>query len=629
MNKNFNNLQDLYFLGPKSEQRKFFQEMIELINNDVIFWRRNFWPKDPPLIPYRNLISPVGQDYQDHFVQSLIQLLAELKMDVPFFSPRYVAHMTGDISLPSLIGYYAGLVFNSNNVSSEASPVTLKYELEVGRQFARLFGFNDAKSFGHITSGGTVANFESIFYVKNSRFIPASVGMGLKGKKIPWPSFLPDDAWKLLNIPLDELPELLSKLNSFCRSHGLDLNELLQQNSISLLGEVDFWEKIQVTFGTSIGRPVIIVPATAHYSWSKSSNVFGIGRSNCFQVKVDENLCMSMEHLEEVLSRCLSEKRPILETVCVLGSTEFGNFDQLHKILPVLKKWVNNGIYSPVHVDAAYGGYFKTIFQEGSRFGDKAKEAQLNYKELYKTFAAIGDVDSVTIDPHKLGFTPYGAGVFVTRHGFTREFIAEKADYCLTASGEDDENFPLGKYILEGSKSGASATSVYFSHKVMPLDSDGYGGLLFELMGITNSFTELLEKTNHVEDEFSKKFEFVPLVKPQSNLLCFFVKPKGINSVKEINSLNEKLIERFFTRPAEHIQEFDYYVSKTYLNFQKLYSRVPASLDELVRDADELKLIRLVFLNRWFDNKNGKGISYMEDFVNKIKDECLEYNVLC
>src|SRR5690606_32545759 len=119
--------------------------------------------------------SAVGQDFQDNLVQSLSELLAELKMGIPFFSPRYMAHMTADVSMPGILAYYAGLLYNANNVSGEASPVTLKYELEVGRQFSRLFGYDDKSSFGHITSGGTVANLESVYYNKASRFIPATL----------------------------------------------------------------------------------------------------------------------------------------------------------------------------------------------------------------------------------------------------------------------------------------------------------------------------------------------------------------------------------------------------------------------------------------------------------------------
>lgn len=615
----FLNQQDLYFLGAKGEQRKFFQEMIELINNDVIFWRRNFWPKDPPSIPYKNLTSSIGLEQQDKFVQSLIQLLAELKMDVPFFSPRYVAHMTGDVSLPGLIGYYAGLMYNSNNVSAEASPVTLKYELEVGRQFAQLFGFDPRKSFGHITSGGTVANFESVFYNKGARFIPASMGLLIKAKHLSWPEFLPARAWELLNISMDELPGLLTQFETYLNEQGLETG-LLNDFTPAHLGDFSFWLRLQREFNEELGRPALIVPATAHYSWSKACHLFGLGKENCLQVKVDKNLSMSTSELELVLKQCQKEKRTILQTVCILGSTEYGSFDPLAQILSVLKEFKALGIYSPVHVDAAYGGYLKCMFIEGERFAPAALEAQNKYAALFNIYQALKEVDSVTVDPHKLGHTPYGAGVFVTRHGFSKEFIAEKADYCLSSEASDAE-IPLGKYILEGSKPGAAAASVYFSNKIIPLDSDGYGGLFSELMRITNNFHQLL-LTHNQDEEFARHFEFVPVAAPQSNLLCFYVKIKKIQSVAMTNEFNNELIWHFFPRPTDHIQEFSYYVSKTGLYFDKL-SVIPDGLQGLERDADHLRLIRLVFLNRWFEQKNGRGISYMEDFIQELKKKCL------
>lgn len=508
--KDFENLQDLYFLGSKGEQRKFFQEMIELINNDMIFWRRNFWPKDPPVIPYRHLNSEIGQDYQNNFIQSLVELLGELKMDVPFFSPRYVAHMTGDLSLSGLLGYYAGLLYNSNNVSAEASPVTLRYELEVGRQFAHLFGFDKEKSFGHITSGGTVANFESVFYHKGARFIPASMGLALKKEKLSWPSFLPQKTWDLLNIPIEDVPELLKEFQRHCARCGIDHRELLRKYAPAQMGEIQFWNELKTQ------APVMIVPTTSHYSWSKASNIFGIGRANCLQVKVDQRLRMSVKDLQEKLEYCNREQRTIVQTVCVLGSTEYGSFDPLDEIVETLKEWRCKGLYSPLHLDAAYGGYFKTMFVEGKRFPEKARDAYKQFRELGQVFEAVKDADSITVDPHKLGLVPYGAGVFITKHGYSKEFIAEEADYCLTSDGDDLASFPLGKYILEGSKSGASAASVYFSHKVIPMNSDGFGGLNYELLQVAQKFYELLK--NASDDSIT----FVPLDRPQSNLLCFF-----------------------------------------------------------------------------------------------------------
>src|SRR3546814_9804136 len=34
---------------------------------------------------------------------------------------------------------------------------------------------------------------------------------------------------------------------------------------------------------------------------------------------------------------------------------------------------------------------------------------------VHAAFAALGDTDSATVDPHKLGYLPYGSGAFVCR----------------------------------------------------------------------------------------------------------------------------------------------------------------------------------------------------------------------
>lgn len=618
-------LLNLCFLGPKGEQRKLFQEMVELINNDMIFWRRNFHPKDPPAIAYRTLHSEAGQVCQEQLVQSLVELLADLKMDLPFFSPRYLAHMTADVSMPGLLGYYAGLLYNANNVSAEASPVTLKYELEVGRQFAKLAGYDEKKSFGHITSGGTVANFESVFYNKASRFLPCTMGLILHEKKVSWPSWFPDSLWTLINIPLDEIPSLISRFLDYGVKEGLDFKTWLNDYSPAELGDREYWSRLQESFNEKINDPVIIVPSTAHYSWSKAAHLFGLGRNQCLEIKIDRNLSMCVDHLSEVLKDCRENKRPIIQTVCVLGTTEFGSFDPLHLVMKELQDARKNGLYTPVHIDAAYGGYFKAMFTEGRNYPTTAIKAREELRHLSDIFDAFSLTDSFTVDPHKLGHTPYGAGVFVTKHGFTKEFVAENADYCLTEREEGDEaSFPLGKYILEGSKPGASATSVYFSNKMIPLDSDGYGTLLFNMIKVTGDFHTSLLKLNEGMDEFSRLFEIRPLTSPQSNLVCFYVKPSFMHKTSEINRFNLKVMEDFFPKPTNHIQNFDYFVSKTKLKMNKLSDEGLHFFNDLHSDEESIQLIRLVFLNQWSTFDNYKGISYLEDFLLKVKEKCME-----
>jgi glutamate/tyrosine decarboxylase-like PLP-dependent enzyme len=606
---NKTNLSDLYFLGPKGEQRKFLSETIDLITNDYVFWRRNFYPKDPPAILHRDLMSDVAKDYNDVFMQSLIKLLGELKQDLPFFSPRYIAHMTPDISLPSIIGYYAGLLYHSNNVSVEASPVTLKYEVEVGKEFARLFGFDDEKSFGHITSGGTVANYESVFFNKAIRFIPLTIGLILKIKKCPWPASIPKTIWELVNIPIEEIPQIIKDFHKVKTEVGTSYANLIDRYSIATLGDWNYWKLIEEQFEQKISAPVIIAPATSHYSWSKASHLFGIGRKNILQVKVDKNLVMDVSHLNQVLNFCEENKIPVLQIVCVLGTTEFGSFDPIHEIVPLLNSWKSKKLYCPLHLDAAYGGYFKTMFT-GENDG--------NNDYLNSVFKYSAHADSITIDPHKLGHTPYGAGVFLTKHGFVKEFVSEKAEYCL-ADQAADEPMQIGKYILEGSKSGAVATSVYFTNKLITLDSKGYGKLLQNFNEIATLFYQKILSFNQL-NEGHRLFEIVPLMEPQSNLICFYLRPKNANSLLEINEFTAKIIQFFFHGHNDRIHDYKYFVSKTKLSIDKLTSGASENLfKEISVDDKNLLLFRIVFLNKWFNTYNEHNQLYSDDFLNEIE----------
>jgi hypothetical protein len=58
-----------YFLGAKSEQRALLKEVLELVTNDYIFWRRNYHPKDPPAISYESLQSQEHAAFRSRLFQ--------------------------------------------------------------------------------------------------------------------------------------------------------------------------------------------------------------------------------------------------------------------------------------------------------------------------------------------------------------------------------------------------------------------------------------------------------------------------------------------------------------------------------------------------------------------------------
>jgi glutamate/tyrosine decarboxylase-like PLP-dependent enzyme len=544
-------------------------------------------------------------------------LLADLKLDVPFFSPRYMAHMTSETTLPSLIAYISTLLFNPNNVSIEASPVTLNYELQVGRQFADLFGFDPHQSFGHLTSGGTLANFEALWYHRAFQYLPASMIMACRKQGLPLPGRMPHDLWALSNC---EFTQVWEAYQDFCRSAlkaGLDPGKVLQDMTMGELGEMSFQKTLAEYFDEQVEIPVVILPESAHYSWKRAANLQGIGRAQLLSIPLDAQRRLKISALEKVLDQCIQEHRPIIQLVAVLGNTEFGSIDPIADICRLRETMQARGLYFPIHVDAAFGGYFPTIF----------REAPLNVLEdarlipLKDACESLKKVDSVTVDPHKLGFCPYGAGSVVFKHGFLRHFVSEKAPYVFDHLMNDAESHNIGPYILEGSKPGAAAASVYFSHRMIPLDHQGYGRLLHDLISMAHEFhADLLQHDEDLQRR-GKAFRFMPLLIPETNICTFIVLPAEATCLKQIDALNQRLAERFGVKDVTSIQEYDYLVSRTRIAATDLLAVAGALLLDKKRDCESLTLLRLVFMNQWVGYRNSKGIAYSRDFLAKLEQE--------
>jgi hypothetical protein len=52
-------------------------------------------------------------------------VLTKLKdLSIPFYSTRYFGHMNWEMTIPSLVGSFATMLYNPNNCAFEASPFT-------------------------------------------------------------------------------------------------------------------------------------------------------------------------------------------------------------------------------------------------------------------------------------------------------------------------------------------------------------------------------------------------------------------------------------------------------------------------------------------------------------------------
>jgi glutamate/tyrosine decarboxylase-like PLP-dependent enzyme len=124
--------------------------------------------------------------------------------------------------------------------------------------------------------------------------------------------------------------------------------------------------------------------------------------------------------------------------------------DPLDKILELKRRYGFR-----LHVDAAYGGYFKLA-------GNLDAEAA-------RAFAAIGEADSIVVDPHKHGLQPYGCGCVLFRDPAMGRWYKHDSPYTYFTSQE----LHLGEISLECSRAGASAVALWTTQRMMPLVRGG------------------------------------------------------------------------------------------------------------------------------------------------------------
>jgi glutamate/tyrosine decarboxylase-like PLP-dependent enzyme len=136
--------------------------------------------------------------------------------------------------------------------------------------------------------------------------------------------------------------------------------------------------------------------------------------------------------------------------VATLGTTAVGAVDPLGGILELRKKYGFR-----VHVDAAYGGYFRLASTLG--------------KEAQAAFERMGQADSVVIDPHKHGLQPYGCGCVLFRDPGMGRWYKHESPYTYFTSHE----LHLGEISLECSRAGASAVALWTTERLLPLVRDG------------------------------------------------------------------------------------------------------------------------------------------------------------
>jgi len=166
--------------------------------------------------------------------------------------------------------------------------------------------------------------------------------------------------------------------------------------------------------GTS--TPNVVVPENAHFSFQKAADVLGV---ELRVAAIDANYRGDPASVAGLI-----DDDTIL-VVAVAGSTEYGRVDPIPEIARLA-----TDAGARVHVDAAWGGFILPFTDHDWSFAD-------------------AQIDSMTIDPHKMGQAAIPAGGLLVRDRALLDALAVDTPYLETKT----------QATLTGTRSGAGVAS--------------------------------------------------------------------------------------------------------------------------------------------------------------------------
>ncbi|MFO7991693.1 MAG: tyrosine decarboxylase MfnA [Thermoplasmata archaeon] len=143
------------------------------------------------------------------------------------------------------------------------------------------------------------------------------------------------------------------------------------------------------------GKKKVLIPESAHFSFKKASDLLGLEPE---YIPLDEKYNLDVSVLKEKLDDDTAA------VVTIAGTTELGMIDPIEEIADAIS---DSGCDIHLHVDAAFGGFVIPFLK---RLGH----------DLPKFDFEIDGVDTIAIDPHKMGLSTTPLGIFYSRESFTQ-----------------------------------------------------------------------------------------------------------------------------------------------------------------------------------------------------------------
>ncbi|MFE6613231.1 pyridoxal phosphate-dependent decarboxylase family protein [Amycolatopsis sp. NPDC057786] len=258
----------------------------------------------------------------------------------------------------------------------------------------------------------------------------------------------------------------------------------------------------------------IAYSAEAHYTHGRMCGVLGVEGHT---VPVDARGAVDLDALEDLL-----RTGKIGTVVLTAGTTALGTVEPVHEALALRERY---GVR--VHVDAAYGGFFRLL--SGLDGPEGLPEAP---------WLAIAEADSIVIDPHKHGLQPYGCGAVLFKDPAAGRFYLHDSPYTYFTS----EDLHLGEISLECSRAGAAAAALWLTFRVLPPTPDGLGRVLAAGRRAALRWAKLLED--------SERFDLYQ--PPELDIVTYFPRTEPL-SLSNIDQASARILRNGMAAAREPV----------------------------------------------------------------------------
>ena len=305
---------------------------------------------------------------------------------------------------------------------------------------------------------------------------------------------------------------------------------------------------------------VIYASTETHHSIPKAARMAGFPARNLRSIPVDHEHRMRLDLLADAIEE---DRRQGLTPFLVVGNAGTVNTGAIDPFPALADLAHREGLW--LHVDGAYGACFLWT-EEG-----KTK------------LSGVERADSITLDPHKGFFLPYGTGALLVRDGAALErAFSVGADY-LPQMQSDPE-------FVDWSQSSPELSRPYRGLRLW---------LPFKLYGVRafrDALTEKLALARRATEGLRAIPEIEVVAEPQLSIVAFRLHPEGLEDVA-LDELNRRFLAAVNARQRIHLSgtrlEGRFVLRICVLSFRTHADRIDAGLEDLRAAAAQVLSTRI------------------------------------